>query len=253
MPFTPPVDNLQQEPLLRFEPEPFNHPTTPAFLNQPAPASLHTAPSYLRPFNHTSDQLPPSFPPLYGGQEAGIEAGFNVPQPNGILPNAFNGFSPDFPQGYFEGEGDEEEEEEEDGAQEGDGHEEYPDPNSTIRGPINLGPGSASSHYSQNPSQQGSYSDRQQPPPHNLNMVSHSQSLSRTTDPTFPNFLNSRSGGMPPPSSHVSMQSSSTIPAQRISQFTLAATAAMQGTSSAEISAEELNRRLNAPTCVVSL
>jgi hypothetical protein len=252
VPFTPPVNNLQQESLPRFEPEPFNHLTTPAFLNQPTPASSHTAPSYLRPFNHTSDQLPPSFPPLYGGQEAWIEAGFNAPQPNGILPNAFDGFSQDFPQGYFEGEGDEEEEEEEeeDGAQEGDGYEEYPDPNSTIRGPINLGPGSASSHYSQNPSQQGSYSDRQQPPPHNLNTVPHSQSLSRNTDPTFPN---SRSSGMPPPSSHVSTQSSSTIPAQRISQFTLAATAAMQRTSSAEISAEELNRRLNAPTCVVSI
>lgn len=185
---------------------------------------------------------------MYGGQEAWVEAGINFPQPSGILPNAFDGFSQDFPQGYFEGEGDEEEEE--DGTQEEDGYEESPDPNSTIRGPINLGPGSASSHYSRNPSQPGSYSDRQQPPPHNLNTVSHSQSLSYNT---FPNFPNSRSSGVPPPSSHVSMQPPSTIPVQRISQFTLAATAAMQRTSSAEISADELDRRLNAPTYVVSL
>ena len=129
MPLTPPVDNLQQEFLPPFEPEPFNRPTA-AFLNQPAPASSHTAPPYLHPSNHTPDQLPPSFPPMYGGQEAWVEAGINFPQPSGILPNAFDGFSQDFPQGYFEGEGDEEEEE--DGTQEEDGYEESPDPNSTI-------------------------------------------------------------------------------------------------------------------------
>lgn len=245
---TAPAPPAIQEPQEPFSPAPFVPPTAPIFppnmqpmsmtipqqTNAPADQSLNPSHSFISNPVYNHQMLPVGQPTMdesasfFGGSDAWIGSG--------IMPPRNNTFSGEIPLNPFGGDYEDDEDNEqlagETTIEDDYGTDENPD--TTLRGPINL----PASYYSSN-----LLHNIQRDP----NTLAPQLSLGGRSV-----FLDDHGGSGTAPSLVPSVQPQSAIPSQPISQFSLAATAVAQQASSMQISAEELHRRLTAPTFTVS-